>query len=176
MTTALLETDTAACRDADPDLFFPAAHAGAEQERRVAAAKELCRGCPIRRRCLTHALEVSESEGIWGGFTARERRRLRAYAASLRALDPRVIDELQAGRSVALPAVDRPAVAHRLSRLGWSLTRIGLALGVEPWAAHTASVTGANAAFYVSAEDGRDGCDGSGGPGGPGPGARRSTG
>lgn len=155
MTTALRETSAAACRGADPALFFPSAQSGARQDRQVAAAKELCRECPIRRPCLTRALEVSEGEGIWGGFTGPERRRLRVHAARLRSLDPRLIYELRAGRPVVLPALDRPAVAHLLAGLGWSLTRIGEALGLEPWAARAAAMTGANAAFYAAAEEDR---------------------
>ncbi|MFD3558057.1 WhiB family transcriptional regulator [Streptomyces sp. NPDC058686] len=153
MTIVRPTTDGAACREADPALFFPTTPAGEHQDSQVAAAKTLCRGCPMRQACLTHALEFSEGEGIWGGFTSRERRRLRVLAARRRALDPRVVYELRAGRAVRVPVDDRPAVVHILSRLGWSDTRIGEALGVEPFAVHVAMAAGANAAFYAAAEE-----------------------
>jgi hypothetical protein len=59
----------AACRDLDPDTFFPQAHSGPE----VARAKAVCAGCPVRRRCLDEALRRIP-EGIAGGLTAAERR------------------------------------------------------------------------------------------------------
>ncbi|MGI9123523.1 MAG: WhiB family transcriptional regulator [Mycobacterium sp.] len=45
----------------EPDLWF--AHAPADLER----AKTLCGGCPIRRQCLSQALERAEPWGVWGG-------------------------------------------------------------------------------------------------------------
>ena len=32
--------------------------------------------CPVREACLEHAIAVREKHGVWGGLTARERRRL----------------------------------------------------------------------------------------------------
>jgi hypothetical protein len=46
----------AACRNEDPDLFFPVTDDGPGYERQVAAAKAVCRGCPVRDRCLDEAL------------------------------------------------------------------------------------------------------------------------
>ncbi|MFC9355225.1 WhiB family transcriptional regulator [Rhodococcus sp. NPDC057014] len=40
------------------------------------AAKQLCRGCPVRARCLNYALDAYEPHGIWGGYTEDERRKL----------------------------------------------------------------------------------------------------
>ena len=45
----------------DPDLWF--AESPADLER----AKALCAGCPIRRACLSDALERAEPWGVWGG-------------------------------------------------------------------------------------------------------------
>jgi WhiB family redox-sensing transcriptional regulator len=36
-------------------------------------AKAICSGCSIKETCLNVALEKAESEGIWGGLTAKER-------------------------------------------------------------------------------------------------------
>ena len=65
--------DHAACRDADPDLFFPD---GAMRSARaqVKAAKLICRGCPVRTICLRWALASGQEHGIWGGLTEDERR------------------------------------------------------------------------------------------------------
>ena len=49
------------CHVGDPDLWF--ADSPAELER----AKVLCVDCPIRRQCLTAALEREEPWGVWGG-------------------------------------------------------------------------------------------------------------
>ena len=68
--------DRAACRDSDPDLFFPAGRAGPAIEG-IRAAKALCATCPVRDRCLTFALETNQEAGIWGGADEEERRELR---------------------------------------------------------------------------------------------------
>lgn len=39
-------------------------------------ARAVCSGCPVRERCLEHALEAREV-GVWGGTTDRERTALR---------------------------------------------------------------------------------------------------
>lgn len=61
----------AACRDVEPDLFFPASDRGPEATR----AKAVCASCPVRSRCLEDAIHWI-SDGIAGGFTAAERRRM----------------------------------------------------------------------------------------------------
>lgn len=64
--------ERAACRGADPEIFFPSPSDGA----RCRAAKRLCRECPVRVACLAFALRGPETHGIWGGLTIRERIRL----------------------------------------------------------------------------------------------------
>jgi WhiB family redox-sensing transcriptional regulator len=66
----------AGCAKTDPDLFFAV---GAEEHR---TAKEICRQCPVRRECLSYAMDVPIDHGIWGGMTERERRRYRRRAGS----------------------------------------------------------------------------------------------
>ena len=34
------------------------------------------RRCPVRQMCLEHAIVHREREGVWGGLTERERRRM----------------------------------------------------------------------------------------------------
>src|SRR6516164_7432325 len=67
--------DDAACRDADPELFFP--DVGLSSARaQVKTAKLICRGCPVSAVCLSWALASGQEAGIWGGLTEDERRRL----------------------------------------------------------------------------------------------------
>jgi WhiB family redox-sensing transcriptional regulator len=65
----------AACRDRDPDVFFPAT---VEEERE---AIRICNGCPVNMDCLEFALEAKASFGIWGGLTEKQRRTLRRRSA-----------------------------------------------------------------------------------------------
>jgi WhiB family redox-sensing transcriptional regulator len=62
----------AACRSADPELFFPVSGAGPAIEQ-AGAAKAVCAGCPVRRECLAYAIFTRQQHGIWGGLTESER-------------------------------------------------------------------------------------------------------
>ena len=60
---AALPMPGAACRTADPALFFPEpGDTGTE-----AQALAVCAGCPIRPQCYARAVENGERWGIWGG-------------------------------------------------------------------------------------------------------------
>ncbi len=61
----------AACRSADPELFFPLSESGRSLEQ-IGEAKAICTGCPVRRQCLQFALRT-RAHGIWGGLTELER-------------------------------------------------------------------------------------------------------
>ena len=67
--------DEAVCAQTDPEEFFPTVGISA------AAAKQVCRSCPVQADCLDYAVTHGERFGIWGGLTERERRRLRRGAA-----------------------------------------------------------------------------------------------
>jgi WhiB family redox-sensing transcriptional regulator len=69
-----------ACRQADPELFFPVSTAQGPARRQAEAAKAICAQCPVRAVCLAYALEVMP-EGIWGGTTSEERRLARRRIA-----------------------------------------------------------------------------------------------
>jgi WhiB family redox-sensing transcriptional regulator len=60
----------AACRGIEADVFYP----GTEEE--AEAAKAICAHCLVRQPCLEYALAVRERDGVWGGTTEKERRRL----------------------------------------------------------------------------------------------------
>jgi WhiB family transcriptional regulator, redox-sensing transcriptional regulator len=74
----------AACSTADPELFFPISSLGPAL-RQVAQAKAVCARCHIRQACLRYALDAGPVQGIWGGTTAAERRRLRQHERQARA-------------------------------------------------------------------------------------------
>ena len=62
----------AACRGKGTDWWFPS-HGGIND-----AARAVCEACPVRRECLSFALEAPEAlAGIWAGTSERERRRMR---------------------------------------------------------------------------------------------------
>jgi len=67
--------DRAACRNSDPELFFPDGEIRSARTN-VKAAKVLCRGCPVNAACLSWALASGEQAGIWGGLTEDERQRM----------------------------------------------------------------------------------------------------
>ena len=62
--------DRAACYGLDPEIFFPASDEEAE------VAKIVCDACAVRTACLEHALGSRERDGVWGGCTEKERRRI----------------------------------------------------------------------------------------------------
>jgi WhiB family transcriptional regulator, redox-sensing transcriptional regulator len=66
----------AACRHADPELFFPVTPAGPSLVQ-LARAKKVCARCPVRTPCLEFALETGQDFGVWGGASEQERRAMR---------------------------------------------------------------------------------------------------
>ena len=67
---------TAACRDTDPDLFFPVGTTGPAIEQ-IENAKAVCQACDAQGLCLEYALATNQDSGIWGGTSEDERRQLR---------------------------------------------------------------------------------------------------
>lgn len=60
----------AACKGVEPDVFYPVSDEEAE------IAKAICTVCSVRQTCLEYALTNREREGVWGGATEKERRRI----------------------------------------------------------------------------------------------------
>ena len=63
------------CGTSDPDLAYDG-----DQDREVEGnpvarrlMKRMCGECPVREKCLDHAMVNQEPAGIWGGMTTRER-------------------------------------------------------------------------------------------------------
>jgi WhiB family transcriptional regulator, redox-sensing transcriptional regulator len=65
----------AACRNAEPELFFPISATSASLPA-VERAKAVCASCPVQSQCLRYALRHRQEQGIWGGMTEDERRLL----------------------------------------------------------------------------------------------------
>jgi len=66
--------DEAACRGVNPKLFDAVSALHAE------AALRICKGCPVKEACLREALaEDVNPDGVWGGTTQLERRKLRRH-------------------------------------------------------------------------------------------------
>jgi WhiB family transcriptional regulator, redox-sensing transcriptional regulator len=77
----------AACRDEDPELFFPIGNTGPALLQ-IEEAKAVCMRCDVREACLQWALDSGQDAGVWGGLSEDERRALRrrnARAARSRA-------------------------------------------------------------------------------------------
>ncbi len=80
LTTARVDWTLARCADDDvvaeagvatmTDLFF------SDEIPAIRAAKAICATCPVQQLCLEHALTNRERDGVWGGLTEKERRRI----------------------------------------------------------------------------------------------------
>ena len=66
----------AACRDTDPDLFFPVGTTGPAIDQ-IESAKAVCQACEVMPECLEFALATNQDSGVWGGTSEEERRKLR---------------------------------------------------------------------------------------------------
>ena len=65
--------EIAACNDRVDVDFFPLVETAAA----VTAAKEVCAGCAVADECLQFAIETNQPDGVWGGMTFKERRKIR---------------------------------------------------------------------------------------------------
>ena len=73
-----------ACRDEDPELFFPIGNTGPALTQ-IEEAKKVCNRCVVKDACLAWALESGQDAGVWGGLSEDERRALKRRAARNRA-------------------------------------------------------------------------------------------
>ncbi len=71
--------DHAACREADPLLFFhPQNERGSSRIRRDREAKLVCAACPVRMECADYAVRAREPYGVWGGLSEEDREHIYA--------------------------------------------------------------------------------------------------
>jgi WhiB family redox-sensing transcriptional regulator len=113
----------AACRDADPDLFFPIGTTGPAL-RQIDEAKRICRTCPAQARCLAWALDHGVTDGVWGGTTENDRRALRSRPSRI-AITP----EDDSGRSGRRPEHGEPAVPAQAAQAQATRIRRGAGAG-----------------------------------------------
>ncbi|WP_327070100.1 WhiB family transcriptional regulator [Kitasatospora sp. NBC_01302] len=132
---ATVATTGPACRFVDPELFFACgrgAEAGQVMDNgaRVAAAKGVCRCCPVRQACLRQAVADGEGDGIWGGLTPMERLVLRRQSSALLALGEGAVRLVEGLLAAGLPPTerDRPGVVLLLLNHGWTEREISAAL------------------------------------------------
>lgn len=72
----------AACRDEDPELFYPVGNTKPARDQ-ARQAQAVCRRCPVTQQCLEEALATPERDGVWGGTVPERRdRMLRASETS----------------------------------------------------------------------------------------------
>ncbi|MEV4139322.1 WhiB family transcriptional regulator [Dactylosporangium sp. NPDC049742] len=60
----------AACREVDPEIFFPISATSAALGQ-VHEAQAICARCPVVADCLQWALRTGQGYGMWGGTTPR---------------------------------------------------------------------------------------------------------
>jgi WhiB family redox-sensing transcriptional regulator len=63
-----------ACNGIDPESFFLEPKSRGKDKRSVEQkAIAICNTCPVKQKCLDHALKVPEMFGVWGGMTEDQR-------------------------------------------------------------------------------------------------------
>lgn len=62
--------DNAACLGLESEIFYPITDEEAD------TARAICEACEVRVECLEYALARREKDGVWGGATERDRRRI----------------------------------------------------------------------------------------------------
>lgn len=67
--------DNALCAQTDPEIFHP------ESGDPIRPALAVCMACPVRRPCAEYAIP-NELWGVWGGLSAKERKRMRNAPAA----------------------------------------------------------------------------------------------
>jgi WhiB family redox-sensing transcriptional regulator len=67
------------CQMTDPELWFGVNERDdGYYQANYAIAKQLCNSCPVQNICLSYALAANEPEGVWGGLSPTERKKMRA--------------------------------------------------------------------------------------------------
>lgn len=133
----------ALCRDADPEIFFPAAESGPALARAEAVALAWCERCPVREECLAFALDLLPF-GIAGGMTARQRSQLRRQRHDAAPGDRRpgplrapTVEARTEGVELLIKGVPRAAIAERCQVTRrtvdrWAIRPECVAAGVTP--------------------------------------------
>ena len=73
-----------ACREEEPELFFPIGNTGPALMQ-IEEARKVCNRCDVTELCLSWAIETGQDAGVWGGLNEDERRSLKRKRARQRA-------------------------------------------------------------------------------------------
>ena len=65
------------CKGAGVDMFFFDERRDGEGRNRINNAKQVCKKCPVTKKCLEYALEAPMEFGVWGGLSPSERWHIR---------------------------------------------------------------------------------------------------
>ena len=71
-----------ACRDQDPETFFPVGTSGPALLQ-TEQAKAICRRCPVTIECLSWAFDSGQDHGVWGGMSEEERRAVKRHGGPI---------------------------------------------------------------------------------------------
>ena len=74
----------AACREVDPELFFPIGNTGPALLQ-IDEAKQVCGRCSVQEPCLQWAVDSGQDAGVWGGMSEDERRAYKRRVVRARA-------------------------------------------------------------------------------------------
>jgi WhiB family redox-sensing transcriptional regulator len=70
----------AICRGTDPNIFYPVSkggrHVQSTDDLEIEVAKRICSSCPIQVECLEYALANRMDDGVWGGKSEEQRKRI----------------------------------------------------------------------------------------------------
>ncbi len=121
----------AACRDEDPELFYPVGNSGPALLQ-IAEAKTVCRRCSVADSCLDWALASGQEWGVWGGTSEDERRALKRGGTRTRR---GTSDQTHRSDVTNLPDLPRDVDAHTVQALIDGNTMTGATRDERAWAA-----------------------------------------
>lgn len=67
----------AKCKDSDPAFFFPPDSVGVDRAVRFCRGGSLVDRCVVIEECLAYAINNYIDDGVWGGTSQRERRKIK---------------------------------------------------------------------------------------------------
>ncbi|MFK4103157.1 WhiB family transcriptional regulator [Streptomyces sp. NPDC019531] len=140
------------CAGSDPSLFFLDG-LGPAVDSQVTETKRVCFACPVRLNCLTDAIRFDAEEGIWAGFTPRERKRLSSRVTDMPKIYRQLIERVAAGHIAKVDPQYRPAVVMGLHRRGWDELRIAKAMKLAPFAVRMDLQAQLELEFYIHAHE-----------------------
>ena len=107
----------AACRDKDPELFFPVGNTGAAYQQ-IEEAKAVCRTCKVIDACLKCALDTNQDYGVLIQKGENEALHLHGFL-------PAVEDIAQDDELMRLRIGEIPRLIQRLMKFGIKAVNIG---------------------------------------------------